>query len=346
MSDSAALRIIDANANRAREALRVLEDYARFALNSAALQAELKAVRHELTDALAVVLPEAILHRDTGGDVGTAAKTQAELSREDMAHVVTAAGKRLGEALRCLEEFAKVDSPATATRLEKLRYRFYVIEQTLALTLRPTGRFGRVRLYVLITEEFCAGRPWQEVAEAAIAGGAECLQIREKSLDAGELLRRAREMVSICRRHDVLVMVNDRVDVALAADADGVHLGQTDLPAREARRILGPGKLIGVSTQQIEHARAAVLDGADYIGVGPMFRSSTKTRDILPGLDYAREVVREITIPAVAIAGITFENAPQVVVTGIKAIAVTQAVTMAKDVAGAARAMRSAFDRV
>src|SRR4030095_4689334 len=128
MSDSGiTLRILDANANRAREALRVMEDYARFVLNSPVLSADLKGIRHDFTAALSPLLPDAILHRDTTGDVGTTNKTTAEFVREDTAHVVTAAGKRFGEAIRCLEEFAKTTDPAIAASLESLRYRFYVV---------------------------------------------------------------------------------------------------------------------------------------------------------------------------------------------------------------------------
>jgi len=340
------LRIIDANANRAREALRVLEDYARFVLNSPSLSADLKASRHDLTAALLPILADAILHRDTTGDVGTINKTAAEFAREDIAHVVTAAGKRFGEAIRCLEEFAKTTDPAIAAKLESIRYRFYGVEQTLALTLRSrhsANRFGTVRLYVLITQAHCAGRPWQFVAEQAIAGGADCLQLREKDLDAGELLIRAREFVALCRQHSVISIINDRVDVALVADADGVHVGQTDLPTRDARRIIGRPKIIGVSTHCLDHARQAVLDGADYIGVGPVFRSATKVRDILPGLEYARQVATEIIIPAVAIAGVNADNIAQVMSTGLRAVAVTAAVTEQPDVAGAARQLKNAI---
>ena len=342
-SSSPTLRILDANANRAREALRVMEDYARFILNSPSLSADLKSIRHDLATVLLPVLGDAIIHRDTVGDVGTTNKTAAELVREDTGHVVIAAGKRFGEAIRCLEEFAKTTDPAIAAKLESIRYRFYTLEQTLALTLHATNRFRAVRLYVLITQSHCAGRPWQQVAEQAIAGGADCLQLREKDLDAGDLLIRAREFVALCRKHNVISIINDRVDVALAANADGVHLGQTDLPARDARRILGRSGIVGVSTHCIEHARQAVLDGAHYIGVGPVFRSPTKPRDILPGLDYARQVAAEITIPAVAIAGINAQNIAQVMSTGLRAVAVTAAVTEQPDVAGAARQLKNAI---
>src|SRR5688500_3539982 len=143
------LRILDANANRAREALRVIEDYARFALNDERLCGSLKALRHDLVAVTSSVVDEAILHRDTPGDVGTGTKTQAERSREDVAHVVTAAGKRLGEALRTVEEYFKTSDAGAASAVESIRYRFYDFERQIALTLRPAAcGFAHVRLYV------------------------------------------------------------------------------------------------------------------------------------------------------------------------------------------------------
>jgi thiamine-phosphate pyrophosphorylase len=334
------LRILDANANRAREALRVIEDYARFALNDEVLCGSLKAVRHDLAAATSSFLDEAILHRDTPGDVGTATKAAAELSRDDVAHVVTAAGKRLGEALRTIEEYLKTIDPASASKVEAIRYRFYELERQIAFTLPAVTRsFANVRLYVLITES-CCKRHWLDVAEQAIHGGAECLQLREKSLESGELLCRAKDFVALCRRHNVISIINDRPDIAILSGADGVHVGQTDLPAAEVRKLLGRGKILGVSTHNLDQAKKAVRDGADYIGVGPFFRSPTKPRDFVAGPAYAKQVVEQIRIPAVAIAGITEGNVDEVLATGIKAVAVTAAVAGSDDPQSAGRRLK------
>jgi thiamine-phosphate pyrophosphorylase len=337
--DPSVLRILDANADRAREALRVIEDYARFVLGSSAWSAELKQLRHDLTAALAGFDAAAILCRDTPGDVGTSNKTSTETHRDDLSHVVTAAGKRLGEALRAIEEFAKIDHPDAARQIEAVRYRFYDIEQRIARTLGPGERMRGVRLYVLITESCCI-RPWLETAEQAIVGGADCLQLREKDLESGELLRRARAMVELCRRHGVISIINDRPDIALLAGADGVHVGQGDLPATEVRKIVGNDRIVGVSTHSIEQARQAVLDGADYIGVGPVYRSPTKPRDIAPGLPFARAAAAEIRIPTIAIAGIDASNAREVAACGVSAIAVTAAVCRAPNPQSAARELK------
>ncbi len=335
------LRLLDANANRAREALRVLEDYARFVLNDDGLCGDLKRIRHEMAESLGPLLFDAILHRDTPGDVGTSIKTETEARRGDIGEVVTAAGKRLGEALRAIEEYLKITAPEQAPRIEALRYRFYDVEQRMARTLHSLpSRFANVRLYVLITES-CCNRPWLETAEQALIGGADCLQLREKGLDSAELLKRADCLARLCHDYNKLCIINDRPDIAVLSGADGVHVGQEDMPARRVRQLLGREMIVGVSTHNLAQARQAMLDGADYIGVGPLFRSSTKPRDFIPGLDFARQVAADIPIPAVAIAGITQENVDEVLATGLRAIAVTKSVTWCGDPRAAAEHLKA-----
>ncbi len=333
------LRIIDANCNRTREGLRVVEDFCRFVLGHERLCEQIKSLRHDFSRATAAIAESAIGFRDTPGDVGTQITTPAESTRNTPADVAVASCKRVGEALRVVEEYAKIIDPTSGFVVEQIRYRFYAIEQGLAS--RTTAmRLTDVRLYVLITESACRGGDWLSAARDAVAGGASVLQLREKNLDGGELLVRARRLVELCRSTGTICIVNDRADIAHLAGADGVHVGQGDLPAREARKLVGTGKLVGVSTHTIEQARQAVVDGADYIGVGPVFPSSTKPRDILPGLDFARQAAREISIPVVAIAGIDRTNIDAVVDCGIRSVAMTSAIVGAGDVAAAAREIR------
>ncbi len=322
-----------------------MEDYARFALDAADLSGAAKTLRHDLAAAVGGVLPDAILHRDTPGDVGREIKTSSELSRSGLGEVAIAAGKRAGEALRSIEEAAKTFDPVMASSVESIRYRLYDLEKKLAVTIRPGSLFSRVKLYVLITESVCRG-DWFAAAEAAIAGGAGAIQLREKALDGGELLSRARKLRELCRRTNVLFIVNDRADIAVASGADGVHVGQQDTPACDARRIVGHRAIVGVSTHNLEQARAAVLAGADYIGIGPIFPSQTKPRDFVAGLEVARQVAAGIPIPAVAIAGIDESNVDQVWSTGVAAIAVTQAVIGASDIKAAAGALKARLGRL
>ena len=336
-----ALRMLDANLNRAREALRTVEDYARFALDDGELCSALKAIRHDLAAATSGVAADAVLWRDTPGDVGTTITTADERRRQDLGSAVVAAGKRFGEAARVVEELLKIDSPDAAAAVEQVRYRFYEIERRVAGTLRPADLFASVRVYVLITESACR-RDWFETAELALGGGADCLQLREPELPAGELLSRAKKLAALCNDANVPLIVNDRPDVAVLSGASGVHVGQGDLPAAEARKIVGPRGIVGVSTHTVEQVKQAKRDGADYVGVGPVFPSPTKPRDILPGLAFARAAASLNLLPTVAIAGITPANATEVWATGVTAVAVTSAVTACDDPAAAVGALRVA----
>ncbi|HEX8324539.1 MAG TPA: thiamine phosphate synthase [Tepidisphaeraceae bacterium] len=343
--EPAILRLIDANCNRAREALRVLEDYARFVLDHAALCEALKGLRHEFQTATASLQARAIAGRDTSGDVGTAITTETEHRRDSTAAVVTAAGKRLGEALRTIEEYLKTEDSATgpaanapsqARRIEQLRYRTYDLERMILLTLsKGRERMRTIALHVLVTESLCR-RPWLETAELALQGGAGCLQLREKTMDGGELLKRARQIVALCRQYHAVSIINDRPDIALLSGADGVHVGQGDLPALAARQILGPDKIVGVSTREMNQAQQAIVDGADYVGCGPVFSSTTKPQDNLAGLAYAADAAQRLPIPAVAISGITVGNVRQLWDAGVRSIAVSGAVLGADDPKAAA----------
>jgi thiamine-phosphate pyrophosphorylase len=324
-------RILDACANRAREALRVLEDYQRFVLNDAVLSGELKGLRHALTEALADLPPRLLLTaRETLRDVGTALTTEQEQQRFSLAHVAQANLKRLQEALRSLEEFGKLHSPRLGQQLEQLRYRSYTLEKALLRGGESRQRLADARLYVLLTGAQCAGALDWTIAEAA-AGGAAVFQLREKTLTDRELLERARRVRCWTRDAGVLFIVNDRPDIARLVEADGVHIGQEELPVHEVRRLVGPDALIGVSTHNPEQVRQAVLDGADYIGVGPTFPSGTKNFTEFPGLDFVRQAAALTSLPAFVIGGITRDNLPVAVAAGARRIAVSQAVCAADE---------------
>ena len=176
------------------------------------------------------------------------------------------------------------------------------------------------------------------VAAAALAGGAPCIQLRAKDLPAGMLLREARAIRAATRAAGALFIVNDRLDVALAAAADGVHLGQDDLPATRARRLLPAGKLLGISTHSLDQARRAVADGADYIGVGPAFATTTKETGYSPlGLAGLSAIAAAVPVPVVAIGGITLADAPRVIRVGAMAVALISALMAAPDITAATR---------
>jgi thiamine-phosphate pyrophosphorylase len=333
----AVLRILDAAANRAREGLRVVEDYARFVLDDRHLTEQLKSLRHALTSTLGVVpLGHRLAARETQADVGTGLSTPSERLRIDAADVATANFARIQESLRSLEEFGKIVGPEVSARIEQLRYRAYTLQRAVEITRTSIARLERARLYVLIDGR-ATPEEFESLVRALVAAGVHAIQLRDKRLDDRQMLQRARSLREMTRGAGVLCVVNDRPDLAAATHADGVHVGQEELPVKEVRAIVGPDALIGVSAHSIEQARQAVLDGANYLGVGPTFPSTTKHFDQFPGLDLLRAVAAEIRLPAFAIGGIDRDNLAQVLSTGVARIAVSGAVCNAADPGAAVR---------
>jgi thiamine-phosphate pyrophosphorylase len=340
-TDSRVLRVIDASLNRASEGLRVVEDYARFVLDDAHLSRLAKELRHKLAGTTPAPL-ERLAARETLADVGAAISTASELERADAWSVCLASLERTQQALRSLEEFGKTLDPALGAAFEGLRYRTYTLAKALGATAAVVERLADVRLYALVDGRESVDE-FERFVQTLCEAGVHAIQLRDKMLNDRELVGRARTMVAVCRRHGVVSIVNDRPDIALAAGADGIHVGQDELSVKDCRSVVGPRGLVGVSTHSIEQARAAVLDGADYLGVGPTFPSTTKSFDHFPGLELVRQVAAEISLPAFAIGGITQENAGGVVAAGLRRVAVGGAVTGARDLAATVRLLKEAL---
>ncbi len=186
-------------------------------------------------------------------------------------------------------------------------------------------------LYVILDRSVARGRTLPELLEAVLAGGCRMVQLREKAMPLSELFPVAQVLRRRSREAGALFIVNDRADLARALDADGLHLGQDDLPGIAGRRLLRPGMILGVSTHDADQARRALADGADYIAVGSMFPTGTKPGFQLVGPDLIRRVRPEIAIPLVAIGGINEDNCEEVVSAGADAVAVISAVCAAAD---------------
>lgn len=366
-SADAAWRIIDANLNRSREGFRVLEDYARFVRNDGNLSGRLKNLRHELV-AAENFLPQRfaeelrsgelgtsplLVSRDTAHDVGTQLSTVAENVRNDMSDVVIANSRRVQESLRSLEEFGKLVSPQFAATVKQIRYRSYTLQQQLAMSaagasssLRDTRiqKLHNAVLYVLITESACQ-LPWEKVVEASLRGGVDVLQLREKHLNDRELMRRSRWIADACREANRLFIVNDRPDIAVAANADGVHVGQDEFAVADVRAVIRSDQIVGVSTHSLQQALEAQTDGADYIGVGPTFPSTTKSFEEYPGLELVRQVFGNVQLPAFAIGGIDGNNLSEVVQAGGSRVAVTACVSASADPASVPGELRATITK-
>lgn len=331
MNDKPSARIFDANWNRASEGIRVVEDFVRFAVNNGPLAARLKQWRHDLAAACQIILPttDRFAARDTQGDVGTRHTTDSEALRPSTTALVSANLQRGQEAVRCLEEVAKVLGHS-ATALESLRYQLYDLQTAVMASFARPAQISDARLYVLVQ---CGSSlaTFRDYCRDLLAAGADVLQLRDKRATDRQLLQWAETLVDCCRTSGKLAIVNDRVDIAAISDADGVHVGQDEIDLRSARRILGHNKLIGLSTHTPEQLTEATTLGADYIGCGPTFPSHTKRFDDYAGLPYLQHVAQmaatnETTPPAFAIGGIRRENLPEVLATGIHRIAVADAI--------------------
>jgi thiamine-phosphate pyrophosphorylase len=339
MPQTSVIRILDASLNRATEGLRVVEDYARFVLDDPFLTRQAKSLRHDLTTAASAVSPaDRHAARDTQHDVGTAIPTDGEWRRSDSWDVCAAGLKRAEQSLRSLEEYGKLISPNFAGECESLRYRVYTLEKSLDVGRSSRERLASATLCVLVGGGESAGA-FERLAGSLVEAGVGMIQLRDKGLDDRELLDRARLLRQRTRGTPTLCVVNDRADIAAAVDADGVHLGQGDMGVKDARTIVGTRMLVGVSTHNITQARAAVLDGANYLGAGPTFPSATKSFDAFAGLDYLRQAATEIRLPTFAIGGITSANLPDVLCSGVRRIAVGSAVVDAANPGAAAVAL-------
>ncbi|MFO1064912.1 MAG: thiamine phosphate synthase [Pirellulales bacterium] len=322
---------MDANLNRAAEGLRTLEDAARLVREDAVSARELKELRHALAAAAShLSRDDRLTARSLLTDAGTQVTVAAESSRSDMRSVVTSACERVIQSLRCCEEFSKLVDSESAARFKQLRYEAYDRLAKIELRMTRHAWLETAALCVLID----CGKPLSEFSDylAKLAGaGVTCIQLREKRLEDAHLLRYAEVAMDRLADSGTALVVNDRVDVALAVSAAGVHVGQEDLPLAAVRRLVGHRMCIGVSTHTLEQAIEAERGGADYIGCGPTFASRTKQFDAFAGLDFLKAVAGAVTLPAYAIGGIDSSNADQVARAGIHRAAVSAAVHDAPD---------------
>jgi thiamine-phosphate pyrophosphorylase len=341
------LRIIDANLNRTAEGLRVLEDIARLGLNHAHLSADLKAMRHGLVRTDSFVQEELVWSRDTAADVGRDTLVPGEDPGQEVPSVLVANSRRVQESLRVLEEMTKTpDGPPglNSASFKEARFRLYAIEQQLLGLLRRQDKLSRLTgLYVIVDGQGRRDRVPADITRQAIRGGARIIQLREKTMLRKDLLPVARTLRQICAEMKVLFIVNDYLDIALDVKADGLHVGQDDLPVAAARRLLRPDQLLGCSAGTVAEALAAQSAGADHIAVGSVFATSTKDIDMV-GIDRLTEIRRAVSAPVVAIGGINLSNAAQVMAAGAAAAAVISAVVDAADPETAARALANTIE--
>ncbi|MBD2293438.1 thiamine phosphate synthase [Anabaena sphaerica FACHB-251] len=315
-------RILDANLDRAREGLRIIEEWCRFGLNDAQLAETCKHLRQEVSNWHSAQIRAA---RDTPGDPGTVLTHPQEEQRSSITSLLQANFCRVQEALRVLEEYGKLHDANMGKVFKQMRYQVYTLESTLMGHQRHQ-LLWRSHLY-LVTSPV---DNLLETVEASLKGGLTLLQYREKTADDLIRLQRARKLKQLCHDYGALFIINDRVDLALAVDADGVHLGQQDMPIAVARQLLGPQRLIGRSTTNQQEMQGAITEGADYIGVGPVYETPTKVGKAAAGLNYVSYAAKNCSIPWFAIGGIDASNINDVIDAGAQRVAVVRSLMQAE----------------
>ncbi len=320
--EPAICRILDANLDRAREGLRIIEEWCRFGLSSVQMAGECKEMRQELATWHSDEIRAA---RDTSGDPGTELTHPQEEQRISIKQVLQANFCRTQEALRVLEEYGKLYNSGMGVAFKQMRYRVYTLESNLLAYQRH--RLLEQSFLYLVTS---SSEQLFLTVEAALQGGLTLVQYREKNADDTIKLANAHKIRQICHHYGALFIMNDRVDLALAVDADGVHLGQEDVPIALARQLLGPHRIIGRSTTNPDEMQRAIAEGADYIGVGPVYETPTKAGKAAAGLDYVKYAAKNASIPWFAIGGIDPNNLNDVLDAGAERVAVVRAIVQAE----------------
>jgi thiamine-phosphate pyrophosphorylase len=331
-------RILDANFDRAREGLRIIEEWCRFALNNTEMASECKQMRQELG---MWHTPEIRSARDTSGDIGTVLTHPREEQRTGIEQLLQANLCRIQEALRVLEEYGKLYSSSLSSGCKQMRYRVYTLESNL-LTYRRRQILASAKLYLVTS-------PAPDLlarVEAALQGGLTLVQYRDKESNDTDRLAIAQQMCQLCHHYGALFILNDRVDLALAVDADGVHLGQQDVSISLAKQILGSQRIVGRSTTNPAEMAQAMREGADYIGVGPVYETPTKAGKAAAGLEYVQHAVKNATVPWFAIGGIDSSNIDDVLQAGAPGIAIVRAIMNADNPTHAVQFCLSILNRV
>ncbi len=303
-SDNRIAQLIDANLDRAREGLRVMEDWCRFVLKRKDFSIKLKDWRQQLGAHHHEIYRKARL---TSEDPAMGISHLLQNNRSTPEDIFIANSSRVQEALRVLEEFTRITDPKLSEVATKIRYETYEIEIKVLNAKEGIDKRQVLKdcsIYLVTSNK----KDLKGIVLQALEAGVKMIQYREKFLNDNEKLNQAKVLASLCKEYNSLFIVNDRIDIALAVDADGIHLGQEDTPTQIARELLGPAKIIGRSTHCLEDIKNAEKEGCDYIGIGPIFPSETK-KELHPiGIAYLMEGLNKTLLPAFAIGGINISS--------------------------------------
>ncbi len=326
-NDAVVLRIIDANINRCAEGIRVVEEIARFVFGAEGLTRIAKELRHEIRALSGMFSSDTTRFRDSAGDVGGKFSTPSEERRESLAGTARANFFRAEEGLRVIEEFGKLVSPDGARIAKGLRFRVYELEKVFVAAGTPDRPFPELPfLYTFIDRSIVAEGEVAGAAAALVEGGSGMIQYRAKDISVSAMRRDLAAVIPIAEKAGIPLIVNDLPELAAETGAGGVHLGSSDADPSEARAMLGPARIIGLSVRSPGDIAAAPVDVLDYVAVGAVFPTFTKGDEIAVGLDALASARRSTGLPIVAIGGIGPENARSVLDAGADGLAVISAV--------------------
>ncbi len=319
-NDNDIISIIDVNINRALEGLRVCEDITRFVFQNKKFTTKIKELRHLLLTLTSdISLSQRFTARDVQNDPTKFYNTSSEDDRTSIEDLFTTNIHRVTEAIRSLEESGKLLS-LPSSKFQEIRFSLYEIEKQVMSEYCRKFKIATMydALYAILDSQFVLQNNYAAAAQELIAGGAKIIQLRMKYANKGEILSVAHSLSALCEKNSVLFIVNDHVDIALLSNADGVHLGQHDIPIVEARRILPNHMIIGQSTHSLEELNRAFNEKPDYIAYGPLFDTHSKTGELLSGIGYKNLRVQELHIstPLVAIGGVGKKNILELIKAG------------------------------
>ena len=320
-------QIIDANLDRAREGLRVLEDWARFSLGQAKYVERIKNFRQILGKNHLEVYKQS---RNQIEDKCQGLAHPEQINRKTSEQIISSNSGRVQEALRVIEEFSRLHNNELSKIASEIRYEIYTIEIEL-LNLSKCKNSEEILkendLYIITAQK---DNLLERIEEILIAG-VKIIQHRFKTGTDKDHLQEAIQIKNLCKRYNSLFIINDRVDIALASNADGIHLGQDDLDLKSARKILGYSKIIGISANNKIDISNALKEGCDYIGIGPVFETPTKKDKKPIGIENIKTLTKNLTIPWFAIGGINTKNISYLKNNGFKKVALVSQLMNSED---------------
>jgi thiamine-phosphate pyrophosphorylase len=345
---------IDANINRCLEGLRVCEDIMRFCLKNTGYSSRFKELRHRVAAEAVRFSHSALLFgRDVDADSQKFIDLETEKSRGSLEALLSANLHRATEALRSLEEFGKLIYPDKKENpFQEIRFSLYSLERDAGSALLRLGKCDRFRrsLYAIVDSAHLKGGRYYDAAEKMIRGGASIIQLRMKNISKKEIMAQAKDLALLCRNENVLFIVNDYPDIAVLTGADGVHLGLNDLDVRDARRLVPPDMIVGLTAYSFESVYQILDQGPDYIAIGPIYDTIYDSGTAaLPlkgmGSDVLGRMKDAARIPLVAIGGITAENAGEAISAGADSVAVVSSIYQSGGIEKNCRSLVNAIGR-